>query len=140
MKRFPKPAEWIDALPKAKAAGLLQLSVDQSEEYRDAVARGFEADPCRCHLCRETGVSLRPLRYVPDTEPDGSDLRRADGDKIITLGHWAHGDELANFYAARDTFWVDFRKLVGKRLMVPPLPADDVDDSMAANPEEFSDF
>lgn len=105
LTRFPRPAEWIDAIPKARAAGLLPITDEQRAEYYDARDRGYDGDPCACYQCQQAGVSHRLLRYVPDYDEYDRDVRRADGDKIITLGHWAHGDELARWYAARDRFF-----------------------------------
>jgi hypothetical protein len=170
MNRFPKPVDWIEAIPKAKAAGMLRVTDEERAEYRAALDAGFNADPCGCHLCQQAGVSHRFLRYVPDEDADGHDLNRVDGDRIITLGHWAHGDELVRWYAARDHFLslkahylprsmpkarrrpplsplTQAMVVLGQEMqasiarcdaldLAAPHPDDDIDDSMAANPED----
>ena len=48
----------------------------------------------------------RPLRFVPtrdgDTEARAFNSRR---NVVEIVGHWAHGDELARYYAAQAAFY-----------------------------------
>lgn len=114
-EHFPKPAQWLDAIPKAKAAGLLVLPEDDADVYRRAVAAGYEGPSCACHECDLAGVSHRLLRYVPDFDADGADVRMLLDGKVVVRGHWAHGEELKAFYVARDAFWALWDKYRGKR-------------------------
>jgi hypothetical protein len=52
-------------------------------------------------------VDHEPLRFVPTLTPDGLREERAFNPTrhvIETCGHWAHGDELARWYAAKTQF------------------------------------
>jgi len=105
--RFPKPADWIGALPKAttpQASGLLPVPEDEAAELRDAIAWQFEAAPCSCHLCVRAGVSHRFLRHVPLEDDDGRVVQALLDGRRVTRGRWLHGDELAEWYRARDAF------------------------------------
>lgn len=134
-KFFPKPAEWRECIPRdtpAVTATVDELTHEAAAEYLDAETRHYEGDPCLCAACRRAWVNHRPLRYVPECDAEQKDIRAKIGTRIITRGHWAHGEELAEFYDARDRFMNGFRVLLGKAAM----PTADVDDSMAANPED----
>lgn len=102
--RFPKPSEWLDAIPRTPGAGLLPMHDDDAREYHRACDLYYEDEPCYCHLCKAAGVSHRMLRYVPDTDSDDRDVRMRIGDRVVVRGHWAHGEELHRWYAARDRF------------------------------------
>lgn len=103
--RFPKPAEWLGAIPRgSKLADILPMPEDEAAEHQRATNLFYEDEPCGCHLCAKAGVSHRMLRYVPDTDADGRDARMKIGDKVVVRGHWAHGEELKRWYAARDAF------------------------------------
>lgn len=106
-KYFPKPAEWIDAIPRERqrAVELQTLSDEDGRAHRRAEALCYEDAPCHCRECRAAGVTDRPLRYVPEVNEDGSDRKALDGDRTVTVGHWAHGAELARWYEARADFW-----------------------------------
>jgi len=80
---------------------------------------------CECVLCGQAGVTHRPIRYVPDDD----ELKAKIGDRVILRGHWAHGQELKRWYAAKEAFWANVRRTVGKsgrhasgfeRLTLPP--------------------
>jgi hypothetical protein len=102
--RFPKPAEWLGAVPRQAGVGLLTMPEDAAAEYQRAAGLFYEDEPCSCHLCQKAGVSHRMLRYVPEQDRDGNDAKMKLGDKVVVRGHWAHGDELKRWYAARDAF------------------------------------
>lgn len=103
--RFPKPAEWLNAIPKAARAGVLVMSEVEAREHRHAMDLHYQDEPCACHLCKTAGVSHRFLRYVPDTDEDDRDVRMELDGKTVARGHWAHGLELQRWYAARDAFY-----------------------------------
>jgi len=117
-KFFPKPAEWIEAIPKRQSApDLPVMSDEQTREYHRAEALRYEDKPCGCLSCREAEVTEKPLRFVPEVNPDGTDRRVRDGvrDRIVVAGHWAHGFELARWYAAKGEFYEQFYALCAKK-------------------------
>ncbi len=119
-RRFPKPATWWQTLmqarpapdpPRATPVGRT-LSAEEARDYLWASAPGFETDPCLCAACQDAGVSFRPLRYVP-TETASGELETAwcvALGKLVTVGHYAHGAELARWYAARDAFFAQSKQ------------------------------
>lgn len=118
-KFFPKPAEWMDAIPRAAQpqAERAELSVSDAAEYRDAEQRRYEGEPCRCSACRTAGVDHRFLRFVPDVDANGQDLQAKLGDRIVVCGHWAHGEELRRWYAAKEAFWAQFQVTLPHHVM-----------------------
>ena len=120
--RFPKPAEWLDAIPKQRAAGIQPMPESDVLEYQRARALVWDDEPCSCQDCRQAEVTHRMLRYVPDTDAYDQDVRMSIGDKVVVRGHWAHGDELKRWYAARDNF-LALKAQYGPRLMkaMPPV-------------------
>ncbi len=115
-KFFPKPAEWIDSVPKARviAAEIMAMTEAESHEYRRAEALMYEDRPCRCLECRDID---KPLRFVPTLDSDGSEQKRLEGDRVVTAGHWAHGQELAGWYQARADFYDRYLQWVGTKAM-----------------------
>jgi hypothetical protein len=108
-RRFPKVAEWVDALPVppvAVTADLRVLATAEREAYWRAEALRYQDDPCGCWACQDAGVTARPLRFVPD-DVAGEVDRAIDTvrNRIVVPGHWAHGEELARWYVARDAFF-----------------------------------
>lgn len=103
-ERFPKPADLIASMPPV-LPGAPPLVGKGADEHRRAVAQNYKADPCHCYRCQQAGVSHRLLRYVPDAD-DGDPRGHVvlDG-RLVTRGHWAHGEELRDWYAARDRFF-----------------------------------
>jgi hypothetical protein len=98
-ERFPKPAQWIDSIPKRVVVQLAALAPDEVTAYLRAERLRYDDAPCSCTACVKAGISDKPLRFVPD-ESQG-----LIGDRIVTRGHWAHGDELGRYYAAKNAFW-----------------------------------
>lgn len=116
MERFPKPAEWIKRIPSsAPQADLPQMSMLDITEWRRAEDLKYQDAPCGCQLCRSAGLDDRPIRFVPD-DPESKALI---GDKSVVRGHWAHGDELARTYAAKERFWSQFSKAIKTIAMSP---------------------
>jgi len=108
-RRFPKVAEWVDALPVppvAVTADLRVLATAEREAYWRAEALRYADLPCGCGACFRADVTDRPLRFVPD-DVNGVLDRAIDTvrNRIVITGHWAHGDELARWYVARDAFF-----------------------------------
>lgn len=111
-KRFPKPAEWIESIPpKPKSATIPALTELERVEYQRAETLGYEHDPCTCQACQAAGVTHRFLRFVPDVDADHRDVKGTIGDRVVTRGHWAHGDELKRWYAAREAFFATCDRL-----------------------------
>ena len=119
-KFFPKPAEWRECIPRdvSLREALAELSAVDAAEHQDAERKAYEGEPCSCRACRDAGVSHRFLRYVPESDEFGTDARGLIGTRIVTRGHWAHGEELARWYIAKDKFWTQFRALM-VRLSMP---------------------
>lgn len=106
-KYFPKPAEWIDAMPRRvqPRVELETLSSTEADAYRRAERLRYEDAPCGCRACREAGVHEKPIRFVPEFHPDGSERRVREGEREVTAGHWAHGAELFAYYQAKADFY-----------------------------------
>jgi len=106
-KHFPKPAEWIDVVPRRVVIDLPTMSHAQAIEHRHAEQQRYEAPPCGCQSCAEAGVTEKALRFVPDADADGADRRMKDplADRHVVAGHWAHGWELQRWYRARADFY-----------------------------------
>lgn len=119
-KFFPKPVEWRECIPRDVAASvaLVELTPVDAAEYLDAERKAYEGEPCDCRACRDAGVSHRFLRYVPESDDAGIDLKGLIGTRVVVRGHWAHGEELARWYVVKEQFWTDFRALVS-RLSMP---------------------
>jgi hypothetical protein len=119
-KFFPKPAEWRESIPRtvSAATALVELGGADAAEYLDAERKAWEGEPCDCRACRDAGVSHRFLRYVPESDENGIEARGLISTRTVVRGHWAHGEELARWYVAKEKFWADFRALV-TRLSMP---------------------
>jgi hypothetical protein len=131
-KYFPKPAEWIDAIPRqseAAQADLPVLSASQAAEYLKAEQARYQGQPCACLECRHAGVTDKPLRFVPEFNEDDTDRKVKCGERIVTAGHWAHGAELARWYQAKSDFYEAYYAALAKKTMpksgrrqMPALP------------------
>jgi hypothetical protein len=110
-RKFPMPVEWLEAMasasPTTSAPDVRVMSVDETQAYLRAERLHYEDEPCGCLTCQAAGVTHLPLRFVPDVTDDGRDERAMCEPKksVVTAGHWAHGDELARWYVARDAFY-----------------------------------
>jgi hypothetical protein len=109
-RRFPTVAEWAHALPAPVVAhvtaDLRVLRTDERETYTRAEALRWSDAPCGCWPCEDAGVADLALRFVPD-DVNGVLDRAIDTvrNRVVVTGHWAHGDELARWYVARDAFF-----------------------------------
>lgn len=118
-KRFPKPAEWIESIPKARVRPeLQQLTNAEIATYLRAERLAYDDEPCKCDLCRAAGVDHRFLRFVPDFDRDDCEMRALIGEREIVRGHWAHGEELRRWYAAKEAFWAEFGAAVRAKSML----------------------
>ena len=125
-KHFPRPVEWIEAIPRAdRYADVPVMSHEDAREHRRAHAMGYESEPCDCQSCRQANVAHLPLRFVPDMN-DNDDtivMKDPEGGRVITCGHWAHGQELRRWYdsksqcftAASDSLQRGAMRLIGKK-------------------------
>lgn len=126
-KYFPKPAELVEMMP-AREQLRAAMNDDDAREYLRAEKLGFEDAPCHCDTCRWAGAT--ELRYVPEWEIDprtgyDRDVRVTEPitGRIVVRGHWAHGEELLRWYAAKDAFWAKVRKLFPDITLKEPLHA-----------------
>jgi hypothetical protein len=111
LRTFPKAADWLAELahttPAVCPTDRRSMSVDEADELARATAMRYEDHPCLCSECCRAGVDDQALRYVP-TEFGPDDFERAFNprtSRVEIVGHWAHGDELARWYAAREVFF-----------------------------------
>lgn len=118
-QRFPKPAEWIGYIPAfVPGAEIRELTPREITEWlRAERLRWDEEDPCHCEGCRAAGVDHRFPRFVPEFLEDGREHLVRIGNRVITRGHWAHGEELRRYYAARDRFWAKFGTALDRKTM-----------------------
>lgn len=108
-RRFPKVADWLDLLTRSDVGAppdIRMMSATEGSEYMRAERLRYEDDPCSCLQCQAAAVD-RPLRFVPDVADDDRDEKAfcPPKNRIVVAGHWAHGDELVRWYAARDRFF-----------------------------------
>lgn len=107
-KHFPKPAEWIDLIPRhtAQAAEVPMMTEAQAHAYVRAESLRYEDAPCGCAECLEANVNWKPLRFVPETDGEHDRMVRDPlRDRTVTAGHWAHGFELQRYYQAKGAFY-----------------------------------
>jgi hypothetical protein len=129
LTRFPRIVEWRQAIPATeprKPEDARWMGAAEAAEYVRAVRQHYQDDPCACVACQEAGVSDRPLRYVPEFDTEDREERAwcSSMHAVVVVGHWAHGEALARWYAARDRFfavtakapvWDRMAELVGAR-------------------------
>jgi hypothetical protein len=106
LKKFPAASEWRANLPAvpppSSEVSPRWMGTDEAAELLRAERRGYTDDPCGCLECQAAGVTDRPLRFVPNTSDDAA-YCPAKAARVLA-GHWAHGEELARWYAARAAF------------------------------------
>lgn len=109
MKKWPVPADWLEALPLMSSVDRLPvLTAEELAQNDEAERLGYERPTiCACAACRAADVHL-PSRYVPQLDRDGHEIARRHptrAGKAILLGRWLHGHELKRWYAARAKFY-----------------------------------
>lgn len=121
-KFFPKPSEWRESVPReaVQSVALVELTPVEAAEHLDAERLCYQGEPCACRRCQGAGVTHRFLRYVPESDEYGRDAKALIGERVVTRGHWAHGEELAGWYAAKDRFRADYLALLA-RMSMPKL-------------------
>lgn len=138
-KHFPKPAEWADRVTRRIPVEIPELSPTETTAYLRAEAKRYEDDPCSCRDCQNAGVTHRFLRFVPEFDADGRDKHARIGERIVTRGHWAHGDELKRWYQARDSFKAQFADAMPGKSMAKKRPKESfqkrLEDIYAKKPE-----
>ncbi len=126
-KFFPKPGEWREAIPQGSRIELAEMSPAEASAHIHARARGYEGEPCHCQACVAAGVTHRFVRHVPDYDADGNDVRMLLNGIAVTRGHWAHGEELVRFYAAKEAFTADYLKLIAAIKTMPRVNQKQID-------------
>jgi hypothetical protein len=111
-RRFPKVADWLAELPSrspspTRSTDHRWMTADEMEAHDRAAHLAYQDHPCDCRGCVAAGVSDKPLRFVPND--DGERAYHARRQQVEDVGHWAHGDQLARWYAARETFFNKLR-------------------------------
>jgi len=118
-KKFPAIADWLAEL--GAAAGnetplpfdARQMTADEVAALTHAEQHYYRDDPCGCLDCLTAGVTDRELRFVPTLVEDWSREERAFHPRrrrLEVTGHWAHGEELARWYDARQAFYTAARR------------------------------
>lgn len=117
-KYFPKPAEWIEAIPRREPTpDIPTMSDDQAHAYRRAEALRYEDQPCYCEACRRADITDKPLRFVPEFDARDRAVQMRLDDRVVTAGHWAHGAELARWYQAKGSFYDAYLAALAKKRM-----------------------
>ena len=101
--RWPKVGDWQAAVPtRTVVTGERVMRPPEAAEYARAAALHWSDEACGCPACFQAGVSDRPLRFVPDFLADDTEARAYHPvfRKVVTTGHWAHGDALRRWYVA----------------------------------------
>ena len=109
-RTFPKAADWLAALPgggNTAAVDCRLIGVDELEDYHRAERLHYEDAPCACLLCQAAGTTGIALRFVPDFTHEGRTEQAFDRvrNRVVVVGHWAHGEELWRWHAARTAFY-----------------------------------
>jgi len=127
-KYFPKPVEWLEAIPKnptssTPPADRRVMDANEASEYAEAQRLHYERDACSCRECLQAGISQKPLRFVPTLDREGEEERALDPNtnRVVIAGHWAHGEELARWYQAREQFFASGRTLTPRIRQMLPL-------------------
>lgn len=130
MKKWPVPADWLEALPPYGGIGRLPLASPAEITESDAAeSLGYEAaSVCTCRACVEAGCFMPP-RFVPRLDRDGNVMDRRHPDRqgrALTLGRWIHGAELKAWYASRAAFYEQLYAIRDAEKMARflPRPAD----------------
>jgi len=124
LRTFPKPVDWLEAIRSLSPAGVVgdirTMTDEEAAAWSRAERQRWQDEPCRCLVCQAAGVTHRFLRFVPEFTDAGADERafHPGRQRIVTTGHWAHGEELGRWYTAGDAFYGKFPRATR---MVPAL-------------------
>lgn len=127
-KHFPKPVEWIEAMPRrsGQPADVPVMFENEARIWRAAEAAFWEKAPCPCSLCVAANVEWKPLRFVPEFDEYDRERKVFDQgrNRVVTAGHWAHGAELAGYYRARGEYLSMAASLrgVGRKVALSLVP------------------
>lgn len=115
MKKWPVPADWLEAMPPFGSVARLPLMTSaEQREHDHAEVLGYEAEgPCKCASCEAEGIVM-PSRYVPRQDRDGNFYERRHPLKqghAVLLGKWIHGKELRSWWSARAQFYENLEHL-----------------------------
>lgn len=117
-KHFPKPAEWIDLVPRQTAAVELEaLSEVEAHAWLRAERLRWADSPCTCAECRSVGMNTTPRRFVPLFDADDREVRARIGDREVVRGEWIHGERLLAWSLAREQAESDLQTLLGLNTM-----------------------
>jgi hypothetical protein len=102
--RWPKVGDWLAAVPaRTVVTGERVMRGPEAAEYLRAHRLHWHDAPCGCPACFQAGVTDRSLRFVPEFLADDTEARAYHPTlcRVVTTGHWAHGDELRRWYVAK---------------------------------------
>lgn len=127
MKKWPVPADWLEALPAFGSVWRLPPLTDAEYQLNDEAEKlGYEREAvCQCRSCVDAGCFMPP-RYVPVIDRDGKTIERRHPHRNsvpVLLGRWIHGDELKRWYAARARFY-EMKDKLAIKLPISDLPDD----------------
>lgn len=110
MKKWPVPADWLEALPPGgTGARLPLLTAEEQAEIEDAERVGYERETyCHCPICEREQATHLKSRYVPRLDPRGQVIERRHPNRqgrSVILGRWIHGAELKRWISARAEFY-----------------------------------
>ena len=126
-RTFPKPMTWLAALPNGAARkpepDQRTMGVTECHGYHDAERLHWQDEPCPCLTCQAADITHLPLRFVPEFHDEGPEIRVFDAvrGRVVVAGHWAHGDELAAWYRAREVFFASAP--IARQLLARVVPA-----------------
>jgi hypothetical protein len=118
------------AVDEAPGAGVRMITAEEAAAARRAARLRYQDAPCQCGACQAAGVTERPRRFVPTLTRDGDEERVRDPQtlRLVVAGHWAHGAELARWYAAREaclrhapagSIWTTITRRMAKAALPP---------------------
>jgi hypothetical protein len=111
-KKFPLVADWLLELGGRPSAALSfdvrAMTTLEADELADAERAFYTGPVCTWACC--AGVD-RPLRFVPTLADNGLEDRALHPrrQRVEVVGHWAHGEELRRWYAAREACFASAR-------------------------------
>jgi hypothetical protein len=125
MKKWPVPADWLEALPPFGSVTRLPLMTDaEADESDEAERLGYERDEfCHCALCERGHTTHLKSRCVPRLDANGHELERQHPrrqGRPVLLGRWIHSDELRRWAAARGAFY-EQKDVIGQAMQLEQI-------------------